>query len=177
MRYFWIFLLVCSTCFAETEGERILKTYGKPLNEKYSHQAYPYHNVSFKEVDPKEFNNTVIKGSCFYQEALENDPNFDIFPDGMTGVIFIGCNLDNINIPIGNEVVGCSQKRIKVQNDWDDWLMEYKDGKWKPKEPIDKEQRLDANLSIDPKDIPNEKWTEEQRKQFEDLLFSASIVP
>lgn len=72
---------------------------------------------SFKDVDAKEFNNSVIVGSCFYQEASEDDAEVlkDIFPDGMKGVTFRRYNLDNVYIPPGNILDGSgTHKRIKA---------------------------------------------------------------
>jgi hypothetical protein len=139
-----------------------------PMNEKYSFQAFPYHDLSFKDVPAKEFNNTIIRGSCFYQEWREGEEIIkDIFPDGMTGVTFLCCNLDNIYIPPGNKVEYGTNKRIQVQNDFQAWIL---DDQLKPKEPMDKEMRLEAGVSIDPKDIPAKKFTPEERKQFEETL-------
>ena len=148
-----------------------------PINKKYSNRAFLYHSVSFKDIPAKEFNNTIIQGSCFYQEWDwdGNKPVIkDIFPDGMTGVVFRNCNLDNVYIPPGNTVEGGTNKRIQVQNDWSDWVL---DSNLKPKEPVNKKMRLEAGVSIDPKDIPEKKFTEEERKQFEEILNSISVTP
>lgn len=173
MRYFWIFLLVCGVCYGETINEK----YDKPTNKKYSNCAFPYHDVSFKDVDPKEFNNTIIRSSCFYQECREDEEVIkDIFPDGMKGVVFIDCNLDNIYIPPGNIVKNSSNRRIKVQNDWEDWILEKKQGKWKPKKPMNKERRLKAGISINPKYIPKKKFTKKEREKFEKKFYHSDII-
>jgi hypothetical protein len=91
----------------------------------------------------------------------------DIFPDDMTGVTFYNCNLDNVYVPPGNTVIGGSQRRIKVQNDWEDWILEKKMGRWQPKEPMNKEERLEKNISIDPRKIPKKKFTLKEREDFE----------
>jgi hypothetical protein len=93
------------------------------INEKYSYKAFPYHNLSFKHIPAKEFDNTEIVGSCFYQEYTTVDTNVvkDIFPNGMKGVTFIKCNLDNVLIPQGNTIDGGCNRIIKVQNDLNDW--------------------------------------------------------
>ena len=99
-----------------------------------------------------EFNNSIIIGSCFYQE---NKPDSHIFPEDMTGVVFQKCNLDNVFIPAGNTIkVSNTDKRIKAQNDKEDWIVD-KDNK--PIEPMNKEMFLELELSIKPEDIPNEK--------------------
>jgi len=157
MKYLLIlFCLLSFTCFAKT-------------NEKYSNKAFPYHNLSFKDRPASEFNNTTIQGTCFYQEWTEGDKDVekDIFPDGMTGVTFINCNLDNIYIPHGNTVNGGSNRKLKVQNDWDDWLL---DAELKPTEPTNKETRLRKNISISPVDIPIDKMTKEEHDDFENTF-------
>ena len=164
MRFLIIFLLLTSVCFA---GE---------INEKYSYQAYPYHDLSFKDRPAEEFNNTIIVGSCFYQEWVEGDKEVvkDIFPDGIKGVTFRKCNLDNIKIPKGNIVEDGTNKKIKVQNDFWGWIL---NDDLTPKEPINKEQRLKVGISIDPKDIPKKKFTKEEREQFERRLNETDITP
>ena len=147
----------------------------KPINEKYSFKLFPYHGGSFKDVDASEFNDTIIKGSCFYQEWVKGDAEVekDIFPDGMTGVTFERCNLDNVLVPVGNNAVRGINRLIKVQHDWDDWILKKADKK--PKEPVNKKQRLKKGISIDPNDIPKNKWTKEERKAYEDILDGPNI--
>jgi hypothetical protein len=117
------------------------------INQKYSFKDFTHHK--FVKVDPKEFNDTVIVGSCFYQEG---DPDQKVFPDGMKGVTFKRCNLDNVLIPEGNTVdKDCTTKRIKVQNDLRDWILD-KDNK--PVEVMGKEIWESKGLSIDPAEIP-----------------------
>jgi hypothetical protein len=126
----------------------------KSLNTKYSFQAFAYHGVSFKGVAASEFNNTCIKGTSFYQEWVKGDVDVvkDIFPDGMTGVEFIHCNLDNIEVPVGNTAdITNATKKIQVQNDLEDWIL---DVSLKAVEPIDKARFIADGKSIDPKDIP-----------------------
>ena len=167
-RLLFILMLIPSLAFAQE------------VNEKYSFKAFPYHGVSFVDRPASEFNDTIIRGSCFYQEALYSadalsvtppSPTVDVFPAGMTGVIFKWCNLDNVNVPIGNTIIGGTHKKIRVQNDLEDWILDVDN---KPIEPMDKEQRLEKNVSVDPKDIPTKKMTEEERKDFEDFINSIS---
>jgi len=131
-------------------------------NTKYSFKDFL--NKNFKDIPVEEFNNTEIIGSCFYQECLEDDENVikDIFPDGMTGVIFKRCNLDNVLIPDGNtiETEGehrCSVRKLKVQNDLMDWIL---DDNLKPVEPTKKRRYIELDISIDPAHIPTPKMLE-----------------
>lgn len=87
------------------------------INEKYSHNSFI--NKSFLDVSPEEFNG-VIENSCFYQE---NKPNSKIFPEGIN-CIFKDCNLDNVLIPSGCEVIGGTNKKIKAQEDGFDWILD-----------------------------------------------------
>ena len=103
------------------------------INDKYSFKAYPYHKLSFKDRPASEFNDTEIIGSCFCQE---NKPDSDIFPNGIMGVIFKKCNLDNIYVPPGNTIKEGTHKKIKVQKDGLDWLL---NDDLTPKEPLNKE--------------------------------------
>ena len=92
------------------------------INEKYSFKDFS--GRDFSNLDPKkEFDNTEIVGSCFYQE---NKPLSEIFPALMTGVTFKRCNLDNVKVPAGNTIITedwekCCNKQIHVQNDLRDW--------------------------------------------------------
>ena len=129
------------------------------INNKYSFKDFM--NKKFINVDSSEFNNTEIKGTCFYQESKYSisglsakpiDPITDVFPLNMTGVTFIRCNLDNVKIPIGNTIgERCSNRKIRVQNDMSDWEL---DTNSKPTKPLDETERIEKGVSIDPKDIP-----------------------
>lgn len=165
MRYLPL-LLIFVTTFA----------FGETINEKYSYKAFPYHGLSFKDRPASEFNNTTIRRSCFYQEWAEGDTEIikDIFPLGMVGVIFEECNLDNVLIPLGNTNKNSINKKIKAQNDLEDWVL---DNSLKPKEPMNKEQRLKAGVSIDPKDIPSKKFTKEEKYAFDESVTAVSINP
>jgi len=99
-----------------------------PLNEKYSNKNFM--GRSFKDIPASEFNNTRISNSCFYQKPPKIDA--DIFPDGMTGVEFEQCNLDNVKIATGNTVKSTgwnksTNKRIKtktVEGKDEDWIVD-----------------------------------------------------
>ena len=142
------------------------------MNKKYSFKDFTHQ--SFKDVTDL-VPGTVIVGTCFYQE---NHPDSHIFPETMTGVTFLRCNLDNVFIPPGNIVgaiqgVESTQKRIKVQNDNDDWIL---DNKLSPVEPMNKKQRIVEGRSIDPKDIPAKHFKKEEmtKAEFEDYFITKS---
>ncbi len=138
-----------------------------PINEKYSFQDFT--GKTLTDIPPEEFNNTVIIGSSFFHF---NKPNTWVFPENMTGVVFKQCNLDNVYIPIGNFIITegndkSTNKKIKTQNDLDDWIL---DDNLNPLEPMNKEERLKAGVSINPLDIPEREFTKEERKEFEKLI-------
>jgi hypothetical protein len=122
-------------------------------NTKYWNADFLGQDLSGEPVE--DFNNTTIKNCCFAQEWKEGDATVmkDIFPNGMTGVTFVDCNLDGCIVPVGNTVQGGTNRSIKVQNDLEDWVL---DGDT-PTEPTNKADFLALGLSIDPADIPNEK--------------------
>jgi len=92
--------------------------------------------------------NVNVYGSCFSKEV----PDTVVFPDNMAGVTFYNCNLDNVVIPSGNTVVGGSNKRFKVQNDLNDWLIDELD---KPTMPVGHKIFDKFGLPMPlPKDIP-----------------------
>ena len=71
-------------------------------------------------VDRLDMDGQTIKGSCFSQEK----PNTKVFPENMSGVTFINCNLDNCKIPDGNAIIDCSQKKFMAQEDGFDWIID-----------------------------------------------------
>ena len=112
-------------------------------NDKYSFKDYTGRTL----LKATDLNNTIVYASCFSQEI----PDRHIFPDAMTGVTFVNCNLDNVYIPAGNTVIGGSQKRFKVQNDLRDWEIDINN---RPVEVMGKEYWQSQGYSVDPKDIP-----------------------
>ena len=145
-------------------------------NEKYSHKDFT--GQSFKDILAEEFNNSEIVGSCFYHEAHEDELEVlkDVFPANVIGMKLINCNLDNVKIPVGAELVGnCCNRRIKVQNDTEDWVL---DDNMNPIEPINKKRRLRQGISIDPKDIPKEfiRTSLITKKEW-DATYGKNIVP
>lgn len=122
------------------------------INEKYSYKDFT--GLDFSKVDAKEFNGTEIIGSCFSQLV----PMTKIFPAGMTGVSFVKCNLDNIDVPVGNTMDACCNQHWKEQNDRELWVVDTIS--LQPIEPLCKQMYQELKISIDPVDIPIEKMDE-----------------
>lgn len=101
--------------------------------------------------DRKDLDGKIIYNSCLSHET----PNAEILPSNLSGAIFIACNLDNVLIPKGNQIIDCSVKRFQIQNDGEDWIIDTKT--LDPVEPIAKKMFLKLGLSIDPADIPADK--------------------
>ncbi len=113
-----------------------------------------YSNKNFHDIDLSNrtnMNGIVIYSSLFYSEI----PDTNVFPENMNGVKFVNCNLDNIIIPEGNVLQNCSNKRFKVQNDGNDWLIDENN---KPIKPLHFFVFEKLNLPMpDPNDIPDER--------------------
>lgn len=117
------------------------------INEKYSFKDFT--GQTFLDIDSDEFSNSEIKGSCFYQE---NEPNKIVFPAGMIGVQFQRCNLDNVlMLPISTIDGRCSNRKIMVQNDLQDWVV---DMAMNPIEPVNLKHHIKVGLNINPINIP-----------------------
>ena len=123
------------------------------INKKYSNKDFT--GRAFVNIPASKFNNTIIENSCFWQE---NHPELrKIFPDGMTGVIFRYCNLDNVEVsPTCTIESTCNHRRIMVQNDLEDWFV---DSALKPINPVAPRIFDEFTVSRDPKDIPTAKQT------------------
>ena len=132
------------------------------INEEYSYKDFT--GQTFLGVDPDRFSNSEIVGSCFAQEvsydadAAHNDSNNhrdthqNVFPNGMHSITFTNCNLDNCKIPgPPTSISGGSNRRIRVMNDMEDWILH--DTNHKPVEPMNKKMYQRLGLSIDPVDI------------------------
>ena len=137
-------------------------------NEQYSHKEFTHQ--TFADQPARDFANSEIIGSCFYQEApyrvdssrlgasRPTDPQVDVFPSAMTGVTFVRCNLMNVKIPAGNTVDRCQTQRLRIMNDADDWVLD--DTTFEPVEPLNKKLSEQLGISVDPSDIPTERQTE-----------------
>jgi len=120
-------------------------------NDEWSFKNFSNMHVPVNQM-PSDI---VVYSSIFYHE----EPDYSPFPEGMTGVTFVKCNLDNLIIPPGNTVIECSQKRFKAQNDLNFWEIDENN---LPTVPIGgTKQWTKFGLSVpDPKDIPAEKVSE-----------------
>lgn len=105
------------------------------------HSFKDYLNQSLKHLPAEEFNNSTIRGSCFYQEITYGNvlpiDGVDIFPDGVTGLILDGCNVDNVYIKPGITVNGSSdiqtsQRKIMANSEGADCLTINNDGILEP---------------------------------------------
>lgn len=113
----------------------------------YSFKDFTGHDLTLEDIP----SGTVIEGSCFSREQ----PDSLVFPNKMTGVTFIDCNLDNCFIPPGNAIKGGSQKRFESQNDNHDWELDLSNTPIRPVNYITFQKK---NLPLpDPKDIPVQK--------------------
>ncbi len=172
-----LFCFITISCFAGTVKYCDFKANCQDIvyNDKYSFKDFTHQ--SFKDAKDLK-SGTVIYASVFYQEADEKatkkeDIQKHIFPETMIGVTFVNCDLNNVFIPSGNTVIDIAErtKLIKVQNDRSDW---YLNDDLTPKEPLAKEQYLRLGISINPKDIPATKMTEniieKKQKEIADAL-------
>ena len=87
------------------------------MNEKYSHKDFS--GKLLVDVDPKELNDTEIRGSCFAQEIpFGKQAEFvQVFPKGMTGVTFVGCNLDNVLVPEDCMVIDGTHNLLEIRKE------------------------------------------------------------
>ena len=119
-------------------------------------------------VSAEELNNTTIIGTCFAQK----EPRTNVFPVGMTGVVFQDCHLGNCNIPLGNTVIGGIHEHYAPQKDGEYWVV---DKDLKPISPLSPERFDNYSLSKDVKSIPiedtpiiknaKEKVSEDERRE------------
>lgn len=115
-------------------------------NEEYSFKNYT--RMSGISIP----NGTIVYRSCFSQD----NPDTPVFKEGMIGVTFYNCNLDNVLIPVGN-IVGAenTQKRFRIQNDLNDWIVDTNN---KPIEHFYKRKFEKLGLLVPkPEDIPQQK--------------------
>ena len=140
------------------------------INEKHSFKDYTGQDLT--GLPASEFNDSTVKGSCFYQEWVKGDPTTlkDVFPAGVTGLTLERCNLDNVKIPAGASVKGGTNKRIRYQNDRDDWEVNGSD---EPVEPLNKKQRELLGISTLPLSIPTKEMTQ---KEYDDDWAAAELA-
>lgn len=135
------------------------------MNKKYSYKDFT--GKTLIGTDLKEWNDTEVIGSCFYNET----PNTKVFPDGIKGVKFIKCNLDNVVVPKECTIEGGCHRLIQMQKDGEDWLL---DENLNPVEPMNKNDYVKLGLDISPAAIPTSSVavpvTASKRQQLEDAL-------
>lgn len=144
---FIVLMLLATTVSA---GEVLYDGVKITFNDKYSGKDFS--GQSF--LNAKDLDGLVIYASVFYQEG---EPDKVIFPANMENVTFLNCNLDNVYIDTNkNGIVGGTRRKIKAQNDLEDWIL---DKDLKPVEPMSKSAFIELNISTDSKDIPINKKT------------------
>lgn len=133
----------------------------------------PYQNL--RAVPTAEWDQSLVRNSCFYQEAPRdgtgrgwNANGFrTIMPADVTGVEFLGCNLDNCRLPAGatmmeqDGVPTCSRRKLRVQNDRRDWLL---DGAGEPTEPTGRREAREDGSNVDPAELPGTPITDEHHE-------------
>ena len=92
------------------------------------------------------FNGEVVTG-CFYQQYFQD---VDIFPSKIV-CTFKNANLDNVKIHRGMTLINCSTRRIRVQRDGQDWIL---DAAGNPVEPVNKRIFEREGKNTDPTKIP-----------------------
>jgi hypothetical protein len=128
-------------------------------DEEYRGKDFTGQSLVDRDIKP----GTIICRSCFSNET----PDTHIFPERMTGVKFVGGNCDNVFIPDGNEVLGCTQRRFKVQNDLRDWKI---DEQGRPVEVLGKDYWESKGIAIDPREIPDDKIILRKGEDLEEVL-------
>lgn len=109
--------------------------------------AFSLQSLSGVDLSNAKLNGKTIYGSCFSKEI----PDTHVFPDNMIGVTFVQCNLDNVFIPLGNFIIGGSQRRFKAQNDLRDWEV---DQLGNPTKILNQEIWIQLGYSTKTADIP-----------------------
>lgn len=87
-----------------------------PINEKYSYKDYT--NVDYSGLDLTDMNGTTIQGTCFYHDGY---PFIDMSQLGLSKIILVNCNLDNVIVPENCTMINCSNRFIRSL-DGEDWL-------------------------------------------------------
>lgn len=84
------------------------------------HSLKDYTGRILTDRPASEFSGKTIRGTCFSQER----PDTVVFPEGVSDCTLLACNLDNVLVPAGFSVVGCSRRRFLVQPDGLDWIVD-----------------------------------------------------
>lgn len=109
-----------------------------------------FKHKTFLNLSVSEFNNSDIVNSNFSQEF----PFTDVFPNNISNVNFVNCNLNNCNIPQGCTLVNCTNKHFELQNDGEHWVI---NNNHEPIEPLDIKKFNKAKLDTKPNSIPSKK--------------------
>jgi len=120
------------------------------------------------QVKIEELNDTEIVGSCFSQESAFTE----VFPDGMVGVTFRHCNLDNCIIPVENAMVNCTNKHFNYMADGERWIV---DSKGKAISPLHPDRFDKWEISKDPADIVSSGNSKFSRTQLKERAYQKAI--
>lgn len=91
--------------------------------------------------------------NVYHSDFSKEIADIHIFRDDMKGVTFYNCNLDNIFIPEGNTLIGCTNDRMARQNDYRDWYIDEED---KPVKLVNEDQWIERGTWTDPARIPKD---------------------
>jgi len=121
-------------------------------NKKQAFSQYKgsFKRKSFVNVNPVEFNNSIVLGSNFSQ----TEPFTDVFPADIENVTFKNCNLNNCNIPDGAIIEGGVNDHFEEQEDHDLWVV---DENRKPIRPLHPKIFDNAGITKDPNRIRENK--------------------
>ena len=111
---------------------------------------------SFLDKPASFFEGETVLG-CFYQQYFQD---VDIFPSDIN-CTFKNANLDNVKIHPGMTLINCTTKRIRVQRDGQDWIL---DATGKPIEPVNKRIFEREGKNTDPRNIPAALIREEEKR-------------
>lgn len=120
--------------------------------------------------DRKNMNGIVIHGLCLSNET----PNAQVLPKDLQGTTFLLCNLDNVFIPPGNQLIDCSNRLFEVQTDGEDWQLDPKT--LDPIAPINVDAYTALGLSVDPADLPQEQLDQSIILKATDIVAQAQMI-
>ena len=135
-------------------------------DKKYSWKDFT--DKKFLSEKPSEFTGKKIVGSCFYQQN-KTKKRIKIFPTGTESVMFVECNLDNVEIPPNSTVIGGCARIICDAVDGGYII----DNKQNIVDKFDNMSDADSKMVYKPNFDINEYRLEKQIEPVEELLMEA----